>query len=74
MEELNVHTISYLEACYDSQIPELRGLVEESIGDNLRVIKLVTKVLPIFEHHTETANGVCTDKYGGKNYLLGGAG
>ena len=38
------------------------------------MIKLVTKVLPIFEHHAGTANGVSTDKNGRKNDLLGGTG
>ena len=38
-EEVNVHAMSDVEACYDNKIPELCGLVEESIGDNQKAIK-----------------------------------
>ena len=60
-EELNVHVISDLEACHDRKILELCGLVEESIEANRKVIKLLTKVLPRFENHAGTANGVSFD-------------
>ena len=58
IEELNLYTILDLEACYDRQIPELCGLVEESIGANRKLVKLLTKLLPRFEHHVGTVNGV----------------
>ena len=74
MEEVNVHTILDLEACYDRQLPELCSLVEESVGANRKVVKLVTKVLPRVEHHVGTVNGVSKEKYGGEKYLLGGTG
>ena len=64
--------MSNLEASYDRQIPELHGLVEESIGANIKVINLLTKVLPRLEHNVGTANGVSKDNYGGKKELLGG--
>ena len=73
-EELNVCTASDLKACYDRKISESCTLAEESIGANLKVINLLTKVLPRFEHHAGTSNGVINDNYGGKNDLLGGKG
>ena len=71
-EELNVHTMSDLEACYDVQIPELCGLVEEQIGVNRKLINLLTKALPRFEHNAGMVNGVSVDEHSGKHYLLGG--
>ena len=64
-EELNVHATSDLEACYDRKIPELCGLVEESIGANHKVINLLTKVSLRLEHHAGTVNGIIAAKYGG---------
>ena len=58
MEEVNANAMSDLEACYDSQMTELCGLVEESIGANQKVVKLLKKVLPRFEYHVGIANGV----------------
>ena len=59
-------TASDLEACYDRQSPELCGLIEEYLGANRKVVKLVSKVLPRFEHHVGTVNGVSKDKHGGE--------
>ena len=65
-----MHATSDIEACYDRQMIEVCVLVEESIGDNRKVVKLLTKVLPIFEHHVGTANGVSSKKHGRANELL----
>ena len=57
---------SDLEACYDRQLPELCGLVEESLGANRKVCKLVSKILPRLEHCIGTINGVSKNKHGGE--------
>ena len=49
--------MSDLEACYDRQLPESCGLAEESIRVNRKAVKLLTKILPRFDHHAETENG-----------------
>ena len=67
-------TVSDLESCYDRQLPELFGLVEESLGANRKVVKLVAKVLPSFEHHVGTVNSVSKDIHGGQKDMLGGIG
>ena len=74
MEELNVCTMSDLEACYDIHITESCGLVEESIESNRKVIHLLTKLLPRLEHHVGAFNGISADEHGSKNNLLGGIG
>ena len=48
------------------------GLVKESIGKNRKAEIFLTKVLPRFEHHLGTVNGVNIENYGGENGLLGG--
>ena len=65
-----MHSILDLETCCDRQISELCGLVEESIGANRKVIKLLTMVLPRCEHLVGTANSASTDKCRGF-FLLG---
>ena len=69
--EENVHAMSDLEAFYDRQLPELCGLVEESLGANRKVVTLVSKVLTRLEHHVGTVNGVSKDKHGGEKDVLG---
>ena len=68
--EVNVYTMSDLEACYDRQTPKLCGLVEEHIVANRKAVKLLTKMLPRFEHHVGTVNGVSKEKHGGVKELL----
>ena len=72
--EENARTVSDLEVHYDRQLPELCGLVEESLGANRKVCKLVSKVLPRLENCIGTVNGVSKNKYEGKKDTLGGNG
>ena len=72
--EENMHDVSDLEACYDKKLPELCGLVEESLATNRKVVQLVSKVLPRLEHHVGTVNGVSKDKHGGKKDTSCGTG
>ena len=44
-EDVNVCTMSYLEASYDRHMAELCGVAEEKFGSNRKVVKLTTKVL-----------------------------
>ena len=72
--EENVRTVSDLEVHYDRQLPELCGLVEESLGANRKVCKLMSKVFPRLEHHIGTVNSVSKNKHGGEIDMLGGTG
>ena len=64
--------MSGLEACYDRQLPNIGGIVEESVGVNKEAIKLMTKVLPLCKHFFRTVHEVSEESYGGMNELLGG--
>ena len=63
-----------LEIHNDRQLPNIRGVVEESVGSNREAIKLITKVLPSYKHYVGTTYGISEDSYGGINSLLGGTG
>ena len=73
-EDSCAHVTSDLEACYDRQLPNIGGIVEESIGVNREAIKLITKVLPRCKHFIGTTYGVGKESYGEMNELLGGTG
>ena len=73
-EEPSACTMSDLEACYDRQLLNIGGVVEESVGANREAIKLITKVLPRCNYFIGTTYGVSKDSYGGMNASLGGTG
>ena len=55
-------------------MPNVGGIVEESIGVNREAIKLITKALPRCKQFIRMTCGVSKDIYGGMNWLLGGTG
>ena len=57
--------MSDLEACYNRQMKELCGLIEEAIIANRKAVKFLTKAFPIFEHYVGIVNGVSKEKHGG---------
>ena len=71
---MNVCTMSDLEAYYDRQIPELCGLMEETVRATKKAVKLITKVLTLMKNHAGTANRVSAKSYCGKKMLIGGIG
>ena len=64
--------MSELEACYDRKLPNIGGIVEESIGVNREAIKLITKVLPRWKNFIASTHGVSKESYDGGNESLGG--
>ena len=71
MGEPVVFTMSDLEACYDSQLPNMGGKVEESIGVNRKAIKIVNKVLPWCKHLLGIDHDLSKDSYEEINEWLG---
>lgn len=63
-----------LQSCYDRQLANIGGIVEESVGRDRKAIKLITKVIPNWEHCLSTAFGVSEKHYGGENNALVGTG
>jgi hypothetical protein len=66
--------MSDLEVCHDRKLPNVEGIVEESIGVNRDAIKLITKALPRCKHFIGTTHGSSKESYGRMNVLLGGTG
>ena len=69
-----IHNISDLKACYDRQLPNIGGIVQESVGVARNPILMFQKVLPIMKHYVCTDFGISTDYYGNKSDRLGGTG
>jgi len=69
-----VHLFSDLESCYDRQIPALGGMVEESLGVNREVIKVICNTVSKFKHFTCTGYSISNEYYGGDFESLTGTG
>ena len=65
--EKSITTITDLEACYDRQLPNIRGIVEEVVRIYKKVIKLITKVLPRIEYFVCTKFGISEQSYESEN-------
>ena len=73
-EQETGHMVSDLVSCYDRQLPNTWGIVEESIGVNRNMMLLLGKVLPKCNHCIGTAHGISSNYHGGVTEDLGGTG
>ena len=73
-EECVACATSYLEVYYDRKLSNISVIVQELIGVNREAITLITKLLPMFEHHVGTTHRISEECYGEKYELLGGTG
>ena len=69
-----MHNILDLEACYHLQLPNIGCMVEESVGVERDPVKLLTKFLPVMNHHTCTNYGISEESHGSNSCKLGGTG
>ena len=60
-------TIADLQSCYDRQLAEIRGILEESVGKDRAAMKLITKVVPNWRHRICTGFGFSESHHGGQN-------
>ena len=72
--EKSITTIIDLEAYYVRQLPNIRGIMEEVVGIDRKVIKLITKVLPRIEYFVCTKFGISEQRYGLENDQYMGTG
>ena len=72
IEDLFAFAMSDIEACFDRQLPNIGGIVEESIGANRDEIEFTTKVLPQCEKFIGTTHVVSKESHGEENELLWG--
>ena len=67
-----IHLLSDLEACYNRQLPEIGEIVEEVLGVNRKVIKVITKTISTFKHFVCTGFGISIQYYSRKHERLVG--
>ena len=69
-----IYHLTDLQSCYDRQLVNIGGMVEESAGRSRKVIQLITKVIPNWQHFISTNFGISSEYYGGQNNKLAGTG
>ena len=69
-----IYTITDLQACYDRQLAEIGSIVEESAGRDRAAVKLMSKVMPNWQHCVRTGHGISVSYYGGEFDKLAGTG
>ena len=62
----SIYTFTDLKSCYNRQLANVSGIVEESVGRNRAAIKLYTKLMPRFKRYVSTGYGVSDNYYGGE--------
>ena len=58
--KLYIHIITNLEACYDRQLANIGGIVEEVVGVNRNVIRTIIKDLLVLKHYIYTGFRIST--------------
>ena len=69
-----IYTITDLQSCYDRQLAEIGGILEESVGHDRAAMKIISKVIPNWKHYICTGFGISESYYGGENDRLAGTG
>ena len=69
-----IYTITDLQSCYDRQLAEIGGILEESVGKDRSAMKLIAKVIPNWRHYVCTRFGASSTYYGGEEDKLAGTG
>ena len=62
--------ITDLQSSYDRQLPDIGGILEESVGHDRNGIKLITKVMANWEHYIITGHGISEKHYGREQMKL----
>ena len=71
---LTIYCLTDLQSCYDRQLPNIGGIIEESAGRDRNAMKLITKVMPNLKHYVCTGFGISSSYYGGEENNLAGTG
>ena len=70
--EKKIHNFTDLGSCYDGQLSNVRGVVEEAVGVERMSIKLLTKITPWLNYFTNTNFRISEETHGGRNDPLVG--
>ena len=66
-----LRTITYLKSYCNRQRSNISSVLEESIRRNRSSMKLYTKIMLYFHHHTSTGHKISKNYYGGDMILAG---
>jgi len=69
-----IYHLTDLKSCYDRQLINIGGLLEESLGRDRNVMKMLTNLIPRWKHYVSTAHGISKRYYGGSENELAGTG
>ena len=58
-----IHNMTDLEAYYNWQLPEVSGLIQESVGVTRKAIKTIVQIILTLNHYICTYFGVRNKKY-----------
>ena len=72
--KMTIYTITDLQSCYDRQLAEIGGILEESVGRDRAAMKIISKVIPNWKHYICTGFGISKFYYGRENDRLAGTG
>ena len=70
--KLTIYNLTNLQSCYNRQLVDLGGIIEESVGRNREAMKLIMKVIPNWKYYLYTGFGISSSYYGGENERLTG--
>ena len=62
-----IHNMTDLKSCYDQQLAEIGSIVQELVGVERLLIKLVTKLLPVMEYYIYISYRASKEFYGRVN-------
>ena len=69
-----IYHLTDLQSCYDRQLVNIGRMVEESARRSRKVIQLITKEIPNWNHYISTNFGISSIYYGGEDNRLAGTG
>ena len=61
-----------LQSCYDRQLANIAGILEESVRRDRNAMKLISKVIPNWKYYISTRFGISNNYYRGENNRLAG--
>ena len=63
-----------LQSYYYRQLAEIRSIVQESVGVQRKLIKILTNILPVIQDFVYTSFGISSESYRGNNEIQAGIG
>ena len=71
---LIIHHLTDLKSCYNHQLVNIGGLIEESVSRDGNVMQLILKLIPRWKHYISIVFGISEEYYSEENEILAGTG